>query len=77
MPRPRVYVETTIPSSYFEQRRDPLMVAKRRWTRVWWEVALDRYEIVTSPVTTKELEDGPDTEMLSGCRFYNTLRKWR
>jgi predicted nucleic acid-binding protein len=59
MPRPRVYVETTIPSAYFDQGRDPLRVAKRRWTRVWWDVALDRYEVVTSAVTMKELEDGP------------------
>jgi predicted nucleic acid-binding protein len=59
MPRPRVYVETTIPSAYFDRGRDPLRVAKRRWTHVWWEVALDRYEMVTSAVTTKELQDGP------------------
>jgi predicted nucleic acid-binding protein len=59
MPRPRVYIETTIPSVYCDRRRAPTMVAKRRWTQAWWEVALDRYELVTSPVTVRELEDGP------------------
>lgn len=59
MPRLRVYVETTIPSFYFEQRRAPDIVAKRRWTRTWWDVALERYDLATSTYVLEELERGP------------------
>src|SRR5690349_8885288 len=59
MPRPRVYVETTIPSAYFNQGRTPLRVAKRRWTRVWWDVALERYDLTTSTYVLEELGEGP------------------
>ena len=33
MARPRVYVETTIPSFYHEMRTTPDIVARRQWTR--------------------------------------------
>src|SRR4051812_45220241 len=59
MPRPRVYIETTIPSFYFDQRPEPSMVAKKLWTRTWWEAALKRYDIKTSLYTLRELERGP------------------
>ncbi len=36
-PKPRVYIETTIPSFYFEIRKEPEMVARRLWTRRWWD----------------------------------------
>jgi len=32
----RIYVETTIPSFYHEVRSEPEMVARRNWTREWW-----------------------------------------
>lgn len=59
MPRPRAYVETTIPSFYFDQRRAPFMVARRLWTRAWWSVALERYELFTGPPVELELRRGP------------------
>jgi len=59
MRRPRAYVETTIPSFYFERRRAPLMVARRKWTRAWWNVALERYDLQTGPPLRQELERGP------------------
>jgi|SRR5882672_3313458 len=33
----RVYIETTIPSFYHEVRTEPEMVARREWTREWWD----------------------------------------
>jgi hypothetical protein len=56
---PRVYVETTIPSFYFESRMAPEIVARREWTRQWWEGAGDRYECVTSAAVVDELAGGP------------------
>lgn len=56
---PRVYVETTIPSFYFDTRTTPAIVARRGWTRIWWSVAATEYELVTSPAVIRELENGP------------------
>ncbi|HKP76581.1 MAG TPA: hypothetical protein VJT67_13720 [Longimicrobiaceae bacterium] len=59
MERPRVYIETTIPSAYFDVRRDPAMAARRDATRRWWARAGETYELVASPVTVEELRAGP------------------
>ena len=40
----RVYLETTIARCYFEIRPEPEMVARRNWTREWWESERERYE---------------------------------
>lgn len=58
MTKPRVYVETTIPSFYHEVRTSPDVVARRDWTRQWWESAKERYELVTSPAVLDELAGG-------------------
>jgi len=58
MQTPRVYVETSIPSFYHEVRHTPDVVARRDWTRQWWEEATARYELVTSPAVINELSAG-------------------
>jgi hypothetical protein len=59
MEKPRVYIETTIPSAYFDERLSPEMVARRDTTRRWWGIARERYELVTSPAVLEELQAGP------------------
>ena len=54
----RVYIETTIPSFYFETRSEPEMIARREWTRRWWDGADARYELVTSEAVLEELARG-------------------
>ncbi|MBD3374829.1 hypothetical protein GF406_07340 [candidate division KSB1 bacterium] len=44
----RVYIETTIPSFYFETRTEPDMVARKNWTREWWDNRSSDFECVTS-----------------------------
>ena len=51
----RVYVETSIPSFYFEPRSEPEMVVRREWTRRWWNDAAGRYELVTSVAVVEEI----------------------
>ncbi len=55
---PRVYIETTIPSFYYEIRPAPDMVARRGWTREWWDGHSARYALVTSIPVIEELEAG-------------------
>ncbi len=54
----RVYIETTIPSFYHEVRVEPDMVARRVWTRQWWDEHRSAYELVTSDAVVDELERG-------------------
>ena len=54
----RVYIETTIPSFYHEVRTEPDMVARREWTREWWDEHRFGYELVTSEGVIDELETG-------------------
>lgn len=58
MTKPRVYVETTIPSFYHEIRQEPEMVARRVWTREWWDEHRFDYEVFTSDAVVDELERG-------------------
>jgi hypothetical protein len=56
--KPIVYIETSIPSFYFEVRPEPEMVARRQWTRDWWTNARNRYHLVTSAAVLSELDRG-------------------
>ena len=58
MVKTRVYVETTIPSFFHEDRTAPDIVARRQWTREWWSTAGDRHELVTSQAMLDELAEG-------------------
>lgn len=54
-----VYIETTIPSFYFETREEPEMVARRNWTRQWWDECATRdFDFVTSQAVIDELSRG-------------------
>lgn len=55
--RKRIYIETSIPSFYYEARRSPEMVARREWTRAWWETRRE-YELLTSDAVFYELDRG-------------------
>lgn len=58
MQKPRVYVETSIPSFYHELRTTPAVIARRDWTRQWWDDAPAKYELLTSPAVINELSAG-------------------
>jgi len=57
--KPTVYVETTIPSYYFETRQTVEAQAWRAATRSWWKNERPRYRIVTSEVVLAELRLAP------------------
>lgn len=54
----RVYIETTIPSVYYGSRDDPESIARRSWTRRWWDQQRHGYETVTSSAVLEELQNG-------------------
>jgi len=54
-----VYIETTIPSFYFEVRSDPESAARRTWTREWWdEYGKGHFDLVSSQAVIDELSRG-------------------
>ena len=53
-----VYIETTIPSFYFETRTEPEMISRRNWTREWWNSYSNRFDIFISEAVIFELEEG-------------------
>jgi predicted nucleic acid-binding protein len=50
-----VYIETTIPSAYHENRRDTDSIFRRNHTREWWDDYAADYELVTSEAVLQEL----------------------
>lgn len=61
-----VYIETTIPSFYQEVRTEPEMIARRNWTREWWNNQREHYQLATSIAVMEELERGdyPNNEKI-------------
>ena len=54
-----VYIETSIPSFYYDEvRTEPEMVARRQWPREWWDNYGHHYSLVTSEAVLEELNDG-------------------
>lgn len=53
-----VYIETTIPSLYFDERPDAKTVARRAWTREWWDNHRHEYKLVSSLAVMEELSRG-------------------
>lgn len=56
---PTVYIETSIPSFYFDTRASARVVAWRAATRSWWLHDRKRYRIVTSSFVHNELSRAP------------------
>jgi hypothetical protein len=56
--KPKIYVETTIPSFYHEDRIDVAAVARREWTHQWWTNKRQNYDLLTSIAVLNELENG-------------------
>ncbi len=54
----KVYIETSIPSFYYEVRTEPEMLARKQWTQQWWEKADNDYLLVTSVAVIDELSRG-------------------
>jgi predicted nucleic acid-binding protein len=53
-----IYIETSIPSLYYDIRTDAETVARTHWTQQWWNIERDNYELVTSSGVIQELSQG-------------------
>jgi hypothetical protein len=53
-----VYIETTIPSFYYDVRIEAEMVSKQTSTRLWWEQVRPQFKVLTSLAVYDELSNG-------------------
>src|SRR5687767_10320512 len=60
-----VYIETTIPSFYYESRPGVQLRAWRDATRLWWTTARPRHRCVTSEFVFSELRRTPGAKGVS------------
>lgn len=53
-----VYLETSIPSFFYETRSESEFIAMRDWTKSWWLYYKDRYQCFTSDAVVAESTQG-------------------
>ncbi|RKZ93204.1 MAG: hypothetical protein DRR19_01825 [Candidatus Parabeggiatoa sp. nov. 1] len=60
----RIYIETSIPSFYFTERSSAEAIARKNWTRQWWQEYSSQFTLLTSSAVISELRQGksPATE---------------
>ena len=69
-----VYIETSIPSFYYEVRQEPEMIARRDWTCQWWdELGESSFDLVTSQAVIDELSRGHFPGKDDALRLVNDL----
>src|SRR5687768_7264672 len=73
MPKPRIYVDTTIPSMYHSRRTDPKLVEWRTVTRTWWKLAIASCELLTSPAVLREVARGRSDLVLGRLEMLKNL----
>jgi predicted nucleic acid-binding protein len=69
----KVYIETSIPSFYYETRTEAEFVAMRNWTRLWWDESREELECYTSEAVFYELESGEHPEKEAKLRLVRDL----
>ena len=72
MPR-LIYIETSVPSFYFDTRSAVELHARRNWTRRWWDDPAHDDQRVTSAVVIEELERAPAPKRAQCLRLIATL----
>jgi len=64
-----VYIETTIPSLYFDERQDAKTTARREWTQNWWDNHRQRYRLFTGAPVIEELSRGQHPQKTEKLRL--------
>jgi predicted nucleic acid-binding protein len=77
MPKPRIYLDTTIPSAYHTARTDPGAVERRAHTRRCWNIALQNSELLVSRAVRRELARGRPGEVVLRLALIEDLKVLR
>ncbi len=71
----KVYIETSVIGSYFDERNDIVSAAQNYWTRIWWDNLRKNYEIVISQAVIDELSHPDYPHSKEALRFIEGLHK--
>lgn len=71
--KPKVYIETSIPSFYFETRANAAAIARREWTQEWWRTKGHLYEIFSSDAAYGELLLTPEPKRSQCLEFIEPI----
>lgn len=66
-------LETSIFSFYYDERPTPEIVARRNWTRDFWESCRGRYQFTASPAVFNELSRGNKPHKEAALKLALTL----
>ncbi|MFG0285074.1 MAG: type II toxin-antitoxin system VapC family toxin [Phycisphaerales bacterium JB039] len=69
----RVYIETTIPSFYYDTREAEPAPLWRNLTRQWWTNWAPRYHLVTSTFTLRELAAAPEPKRAEALKLMRAV----
>lgn len=69
-----IYVETSVPSFYFDSRTEPDMQSRRDWTREWWALPKWNQELVIGLPVLAELEETPQPKRNKALALIADLR---
>jgi hypothetical protein len=71
--KPRVYLETTIPSYLTAwPSRDLIMAARQQITREWWDGRSQDFDLFTSELVIDEHRPAKSQTAISGSSFQRT-----
>ena len=73
--KPTVYVDTTIPSYYVDERSSLRLHIDR--TRQWWDAERPQYEVYISDLVRLELEEGDYPRKADAPALIAALPRWR
>lgn len=69
----RVYIDTSIPSSYYTLRTDEDALAKQRITRHWWNEYANRFRLTSSNAVIGELTRGRSEATQARCALVESI----
>jgi hypothetical protein len=68
-----VYLETSIFSFYYDERPEPEIVARRHWTRSFWEICKLNYAMFTGAGALSELKRGNKSHKGAALKLAQSL----
>ena len=69
----RIYIDTSIPSSYYTLRTDEDALAKQRITQYWWNEYANRFKLTSSTAVIEELTRGRSEATQARCALIESI----
>ena len=69
----RIYIDTSIPSSYYTLRTDEDALAKQRITQYWWNEYANRFQLTSSTAVIEELTRGRSEATQARCALIESI----